>query len=86
MIWEYEVELLNVRSFPIVIGDYVFVGGGDTTHPSTWNPETIALERAGEYARRVLCLNAGTGEVVWEFYARSTTPYSPAYFDGKIYQ
>ena len=86
MIWNYEVWLLNIRSFPIVIDEYVFVGGGDTIHPSTWDPETIeALERAEEYARRVLCLNTGTGELVWEFYAGGTTPYSPAYLDGKIY-
>jgi outer membrane protein assembly factor BamB len=86
IIWNYEVQLLDIRSFPIVIDGKVFVGGGDTNHPSTWNQEIKeALERAEEYARKVLCLNAETGEHVWEFYAQSTTPYSPAYLDNKIY-
>jgi outer membrane protein assembly factor BamB len=86
ILWNYEVPLLDIRSFPIVIDDKVFVGGGDTNNPSNWNQETKkALERAKKHARQVLCLNAETGDIVWEFYAQNITSYSPAYYDNKIY-
>jgi outer membrane protein assembly factor BamB len=35
--------------------------------------------------KRILCLNAETGELIWEFYTDATVPYFPAYFNGRIY-
>lgn len=73
VLWNYDVELLFYSS-PLVINEYVIIGGG---HP--WGLETI------KNAKRILCLHAETGELLWEFYTNDITNSSPAYFDGRIY-
>jgi outer membrane protein assembly factor BamB len=74
IIWNYEVERVDLYSSPLVIDNYVIVGGGNP-----WETN------AKELARRVMCLHAETGELVWEFFARGMVDFSPAYLDGKIY-
>jgi hypothetical protein len=74
VLWNYEVKLVHLSSSPIVVNGHIIVGGG----------YFMDLEVL-EYAERVLCLDAVTGEVVWEFYVNDIADYSPVYFDGRIY-
>jgi outer membrane protein assembly factor BamB len=84
--WYHYVMLLDFLSYPIVIDGRVFVGGGRPVENIPQNPQSMELlDRARKYARRVMCLDAATGDIVWEFYASGRTVYSPAYFDNKIY-
>ncbi len=86
MVWNHDVMFLDFLSYPIVIDGHVFVGGGRSVEYIPPNSQsTERLDRARKYARRVMCLDAATGDIVWEFYAKVRTVYSPAYLDGKIY-
>lgn len=86
MLWHYHEELLNFLSYPIVVDGHVVVGGGEWTTDIPSTPEAEKLQdRAQMNARRVLCINAETGEIFWEFYAKGKAVYSPAYFDGRIF-
>jgi outer membrane protein assembly factor BamB len=86
MLWYHYVKYLDFLSYPIVVDGHVFIGGGQPIEDIPRNSEsTELLDRARRYARRVMCLDAETGEVIWKFFADGRTEYSPAYFDGKIY-
>lgn len=74
IIWNHEVERVDLYSSPLVIDNHVIVGGG-----KPWETN------AKELARRVMCLHTETGELMWEFFARGMVNSSPAYLDGKIY-
>lgn len=62
-------ELRSVYSTPVVSGGRVYVGEGLHTDP----------------ACRLICLNADTGEKVWEFRTTSHTEGMPAVADGRVY-
>ncbi len=86
VVWRHVVPFLNFLSFPIVVDGHVIVGGGDPGEGIWWTPEpTEALDRARRQAHRIMCLDAETGEVMWEFYTRSFAVYAPAYFSGRVY-
>ncbi len=86
VIWHHDVKLLDFLSYPIVVDGRVIVGGGRPMSDIIWTPENIeALERAEILARRVVCLDAETGEVVWKFFAQDLACFSPAYFNGRVY-
>ncbi|MBU7019087.1 MAG: PQQ-binding-like beta-propeller repeat protein [Theionarchaea archaeon] len=87
VLWSHETANLNFMSSPVIINNYVFVGGGEPGgSPFTASEKTIELyERALNQARRVLCLHADTGEIVWEFYADDFTEFAPAYFNDRIF-
>ncbi|KYK28296.1 MAG: hypothetical protein AYK19_21095 [Theionarchaea archaeon DG-70-1] len=86
VIWHHAVEFLDFLSYPIVVDGHVIVGGGRPTSDTVGTPENIeALERAETLARRVVCLDAETGEVVWKFFAQDSTYFSPTHFDGRVY-
>jgi outer membrane protein assembly factor BamB len=86
VLWSHQVEFFDFLSYPIVIDGKVVVGGGRPVESFPPNSQsTERLKRAWEYTKKVMCLDAETGELIWEFYAKGRTVYSPAYFDGKIY-
>lgn len=62
-------ELRTVYSTPVVVGNRVYVGEGLHTDPLC----------------RLLCLNAETGEKVWEFRTQSHTEGMPAVANGRVY-
>jgi outer membrane protein assembly factor BamB len=74
VLWNYEVKLIHLSSSPIVVDGHIIVGSG-----YFMEPEVV------KYAERVLCLDAETGEAIWEFYICDIADYSPAYFDGKVF-
>lgn len=85
-IWSHNVEFLNFLSYPIFIDGKVFVGGGTPIEFFPKNPKAKKLlERARKRAQKVMCLDAATGDIVWELHVKDRAIYSPAYFDGKIY-
>ncbi|MBU7047059.1 MAG: PQQ-binding-like beta-propeller repeat protein [Theionarchaea archaeon] len=85
-IWKHAVRLLAFTSSPIAVDEYVITGGG-----SVWlvNPPSSETERdqarAIYYKRRIMCLDAETGNIVWEFYLDDSASFSPAYFEGRVY-
>lgn len=84
-LWKLGVSFLTFSSPPIVVDEYVIVGGGHPIHSFGYNPETREEEeRAWDYARRVMCLDSETGRIVWEVYLDNIAT-SPAYFNGKVY-
>jgi outer membrane protein assembly factor BamB len=86
ILWNHEVRFLDFTSSPISIGEHVIIGGGTTQTPFHYSQENVrALEYALKCAKRLLCLNARTGEVLWEFYAADIADATPAYFNGRIY-
>ncbi len=85
-LWKLTEGLLDFTSSPIAIENYVIVGGGYPLHVFPSTPESRRAEaRAREYARRVMCLDSGTGRIMWEFYLNDYADSSPAYFDGRVY-
>jgi outer membrane protein assembly factor BamB len=85
-VWDHHVRYLNFLSYPIFIDGKVFVGGGSPIEFFPGDPQAKKLlEKAQKRAQRVMCLDAATGDIVWEFYAKDRAIYSPAYFNGKIY-
>ncbi|MBU7045362.1 MAG: PQQ-binding-like beta-propeller repeat protein, partial [Theionarchaea archaeon] len=85
-IWKHVVRLLAFTSSPIAVDEYVIVGGGGV---SLVNPPSSETERdqarAIYYKRRIMCLDAETGNIVWEFYLDDSASFSPAYFEGRVY-
>jgi outer membrane protein assembly factor BamB len=74
LLWKKEVKNVDVYSSPIVVGKFVIIGSG----------RPVELE-ASENAKRVMCLNAETGEVVWEFCASDLTVFSPGCSKNRIF-
>jgi outer membrane protein assembly factor BamB len=74
LLWDYGVEHIGILSAPIVVDDKLITGlGGRSYEPGlkdSW---------------RLVCLNAQTGELVWDFYMNDTAMYSPAYYEGRIF-
>jgi outer membrane protein assembly factor BamB len=86
IVWEQVVELLDFNSSPIVIGNHVFVGGGIPAENIVWTEESVeVLKRARKYSHRLLCLDARTGEICWEYYTSDIVDTTPAYLNGRIY-
>lgn len=86
VVWRHVEPFLDFLSFPIVIDGHVIVGGGDPGEGISWTAEpTEALDSARRHAHRIMCLDAETGEIVWEFYARSFAIYAPAFFGDRVY-
>ena len=68
--WAYtDAEMKTVYSTPVVAGGRVFVGEGLHTDPDC----------------RLLCLDATTGQKLWEKRTTSHTEGAPAVADGKVY-
>jgi outer membrane protein assembly factor BamB len=68
--WVYtDADMKTVYSTPVVAGGRVFVGEGLHTDPDC----------------RLLCLDAATGQKLWEKRTTSHTEGSPAVADGKVY-
>ncbi len=86
IVWRYEDTDIIFESPPIVTDEYVIIGSM-SGHFDIWGPDATARQEEAEKKRkRVLCLSAETGEVIWEFYQYHLLgDVSPAYFDGKIY-
>jgi outer membrane protein assembly factor BamB len=80
-IWGYGIKFVTVYSSPIFVGDRVFVGSGLA---ADWTPPEYG-EEAYENTKRVACLDLETGEVIWEFAARKSTEFSPAFYNGRVY-
>ncbi|MGC1121435.1 MAG: PQQ-binding-like beta-propeller repeat protein [Candidatus Methanofastidiosia archaeon] len=72
--WKKEEEYVDFYSPPIVIGQLVIIGSG----------KPLKLE-ATESAKKVMCLDAETGEVIWDFYASDLTAFSPSYYESRIF-
>jgi outer membrane protein assembly factor BamB len=74
LVWDYGVEHIAILSAPIVVDDKLITGlGGRPYEPGlkdSW---------------RLVCLNAQTGELMWDFYMNDTAMYSPAYCEGRIF-
>jgi outer membrane protein assembly factor BamB len=86
IVWEQVVEFLDFNSSPIVIGNHVFVGGGIPAENIVWTEENVeVLKRARKYSHRLMCLDARTGEICWEYYTSDIVDTNPAYLDGRIY-
>jgi outer membrane protein assembly factor BamB len=75
VLWTYEVERVDLFSSPLIVEDHIIVGSGG----QPWEPEAF------ENARKILCLNVESGEIVWYFKTKSMTTKSPAYFYGRVY-
>ncbi len=85
VIWKHEEKYIWFFSSPIVIEGRVVIGS-ESGFFDYWGDNAEAITREIEHKRRrVLCLDAGTGEILWEFYADGVIDASPAYFDGVIY-
>lgn len=85
-IWSHAEIALDFQSFPLFVDGNVIVGGGRPLSDVIGTQENLAaVERAEKNAKRVVCLNAENGEVIWEFFANNSTSFSPAYFKGRIY-
>jgi outer membrane protein assembly factor BamB len=74
LLWNYDVDPIILHSAPIVIGSYFVMGCGG-----------LPLEPGLKDSRRLLCLNAQTGELIWDFYMNDAASYSPAYYEGQIF-
>lgn len=83
VLWEYEDIFAAFGSPPIVVDEYVYVGSASefTTFIDVWDSSIDHLE----HQRRLLCFNAKTGEIVWEFRGKDAIFTSPSYYDGEIY-
>lgn len=80
-IWKYDIDFVTVYSSPIYVGDRIFVGSGPMMG---WgSPESG--EEASRNSKRVACIDLETGRVIWEYQARWSTEFSPAYFKGRLY-
>jgi outer membrane protein assembly factor BamB len=73
-LWKYEVESTDFYSHPIVVNNRVIMGSG-----GAWELE------AYENARKITCLDAGTGEVLWDHELEDLARHSPAHYEGRIY-
>ena len=79
VLWNHETLSLIISS-PVIVNNHVYVGGGEPGSSPLKSDEKIDLyERALNQARRVLCLHADTGDIVWEFYANDIVDSSPGY-------
>ncbi len=87
VLWQHIQPLLNVTSYPITVGGHVFIGGGNPFVDVDWRDPEIReeLSRASKRGGSVVCVNAETGQIIWEYSANDRAVYSPAYLDGKIY-
>ena len=85
-LWTHLVRFLNFTSSPIVGDKNVIIGGGGYMLINPPSSETERDQaRARTYARRIMCLDAETGKIVWEFYLDDLASFSPAYFKGRVY-
>ncbi|MBU7045361.1 MAG: PQQ-binding-like beta-propeller repeat protein [Theionarchaea archaeon] len=86
-LWKHVVRLLPFTSSPLAVDKFVIMGGGEGglfINPTNSEIERD-LARARVYARRIMCLDAETGNIVWEFYLDDLAYFSPAYFKGRVY-
>lgn len=74
LLWDYDIDPIILYSAPIVIGKYLVMGCGG--HP---------LESGLKDSRRLLCLNAQTGGLIWDFYMDADADFSPAYYEGQVF-
>jgi outer membrane protein assembly factor BamB len=94
--WEHRVGNLSFYSYPIVVDNYVIVGGGlpiSDTIPIL--PEDVddsvreeilnTLITARKNGHKMKCFDAETGAVIWEYYLYDYVTASPAYFEGNVY-
>lgn len=85
VLWSHTDISTHFSSPLTVVDGYVITGsweGFADYWGSDWEEKT---EEAYRKQKRVLCLNAETGEVVWEFYGENSMSASPAYYDGHVY-
>jgi outer membrane protein assembly factor BamB len=82
VLWRYETEFVNFSSSPIIVDSHIIVGSGQPYQPLL---SSSKAQDALNHARKVLCLDANNGKVVWEFFCREFVDSSPAYFDGRVF-
>ena len=85
ILWKYSDTHVLFQSSPIVFDEYLVIGSCQGFIDVFGLDSDDILRDAKRKQKRLLCLNAKTGEVVWEFFAHGTVDASPAYFEGKIY-
>ena len=81
-LWKYEEFLADIESPPIVINKHLFVGSGSG---SPHIIDVLGKNDPYEKERRLLCLDAETGELVWEFQGKGTIFDSPCYYNGYVF-
>lgn len=83
ILWKYEEEFAIVGSPPVVIDEYLFVGSGCDSPLFIDIPDSSIDPY--ENQRRMLCLHAETGEVVWVFHGKRIIYVSPCYYNSRVY-
>lgn len=74
LLWDYDVEHIAILSAPIVVDDKLITGlGGRPYEPGLTD------------SHRLVCLDAHTGELIWDFYMDDWAEFSPAYYKGRIF-
>lgn len=86
ILWKYNDTHVFFHSHPSVIDEHLIIGSWDGFFDYLGPNQDVVVENAARKKKRLLCLNAETGEVVWEFFAHGIIgDISPAYSNDRIF-